>query len=181
MGGPRLELGRQQDAAGALLGVGGDLGELDDISELVRMGELAATDGPSVGVEDRHQAVGDLLTGEAFGDLVCHLAGQGNDFGQGGDRLGARTPRDARSDRTGALGLGQELLGLSDGGLDLGGGFLGQALDVLFRLSAAAPQGTCHGAHAKPHRPGAVPDPGGDSRDSGDHLAPGSCEHPHSI
>src|SRR4029453_10935966 len=60
---------RQQVPAGAATGVGGDLGELDHIAELVGLAELALADRAGVWVAHRHQPVGDLLATGSLLDL----------------------------------------------------------------------------------------------------------------
>jgi len=50
---------RQQIAAGAAAGVGGDLGELHHIAELVGLAQLALADRAGIPVGQRHQPVSD--------------------------------------------------------------------------------------------------------------------------
>src|SRR4029450_12802941 len=66
---------RQQTAARAAAGVLGDLGELEDVAELGRRAQLALADWARVGIEQRHQPVGDLLAGQALVDLARDLLG----------------------------------------------------------------------------------------------------------
>src|SRR5205823_10428405 len=55
------------------LRVGGDLAELIDVPELRRFAEFALADRARVRVPQRDESVGDLLAGDAFGDLLGHL------------------------------------------------------------------------------------------------------------
>jgi hypothetical protein len=62
--------GRRQDiAAGAATGVGGDLGQLDDVAKLVGRAQLALADRPSVRIAQGHQPVGELLATGSLLDL----------------------------------------------------------------------------------------------------------------
>ena len=61
--------GRQDQPARAAARVGRQLGELEDVAELVALAELALADRPRVRVGERDEPVGDLLAREALADL----------------------------------------------------------------------------------------------------------------
>ena len=83
---------RQHIAAGAASGVGGDLGQLDDVAELVGLGQLALADRAGVRVSQRDEPVSDLLPTGSLLDL-------------GGDAL-ATVGQLLKSPRGTKLGLG---------------------------------------------------------------------------
>jgi hypothetical protein len=60
---------RQQVAAGTAAGVGGDLGQLGDVAELVGLAELPLADRTRVRVGQRHQPLGDWLAALPLLDL----------------------------------------------------------------------------------------------------------------
>ena len=72
----RADLGgqREDQAAGPLAGVLAQLGDLHHGPELGRLTQLALADRPGVGVADRDQPIGDLLPGDALGDLLADLS-----------------------------------------------------------------------------------------------------------
>jgi hypothetical protein len=66
----------QNQPARAAARVRGQLGEPEDVAELIALAELALADRPGVRIGQRHEAVGDLLAGQALGDLPADLFGE---------------------------------------------------------------------------------------------------------
>ena len=75
VGRPDLGGQRQDQAAGAATGVLAQLGDLHDGAEFGRLAQLALADRPRVWVAHRDEPVGDLLAGDALGDLFADLRG----------------------------------------------------------------------------------------------------------
>jgi hypothetical protein len=138
----------------------GQLGQLEDVTELGRRPELALADRPRLGVGDRHQPIGDLLAGQPLGDLTRDLLGQ---IGQLVQALGG-APLGLGAAATGAVAqpLGQRTR-LTDRVLDEFAGLAGQAQHDRLGLAGPArdgaadrPQLLARAARAVTHHAGAL-------------------------
>src|SRR5438132_2176596 len=79
--------GRQDESPRATLGVLRDLADLDDVSELVGLAELALADRAGIGVEHRHQPLCDRLPRDPLLDLRRDALGAVRELLKARDRL----------------------------------------------------------------------------------------------
>jgi hypothetical protein len=161
--------------------VRGDLGELDDIAELGRLGELAAADGPSLDVEERDHALRDLLAGEALADLTGDALGEGRDAREPLEGTPARLWRCPAGTRARAACLAQKTARLAHAVAHQSSGLLGEPLHRGLRLAGAPRQRASELAQPPPDRAAAVTDARAGRRDSGMNVTRRACEDAHRL
>src|SRR5579871_1823337 len=124
--------GWEQQATGTAPCVRGDLGQLEDIAELVSLAELALADRAGLRVGHRDNAFCDLLARQTLGDLPGDGRGQFGGLlelqGRGELALRATTPR-------GRSGLGGQLARLTDRARNQLTGLPSQLEDLLTRTA----------------------------------------------